>query len=208
MAWPWGFAKSAAVPAARSDFSVAVVCRYRFPGWRREPQAREHRDPGPVPSRRSRAPVTGTAGSRGLNALLAIVSTPLSAPVIAVNQAASGRHQLRPRRRPVRYRRPCHHQGMRRERTCHRTCRLRVLRTRCGRRGPPGWRPVLDNRQDEPPLSLQRSRASPNRRGPRSTTRTRSGTKTNNAWSPKPKSMRGPSPGSRLGANPSTSAAG
>src|SRR5665647_1755784 len=92
----------------------------------------------------------GYSGVKGLNALLAIVSTPLSAPVVAATRLRrGGTNSARGAARIVADA-LVHHQGLRRERVGHRSRRQRLLRTRRHRRGPTRWGPVLDHRPDEP----------------------------------------------------------
>ena len=62
----------------------------------------------------------GYTGVKGLNALLAVVSTPTVRAGDRRDQVASRRHQLRPRRGPVRGRRPGNHPGVRWARADHR----------------------------------------------------------------------------------------
>ena len=86
---------------------------------------------------------------RGLNALAAVVSTPLSAPVIAATRlrggnAASARGAAshgRPRHR--------HGQGLRLQRDDHRPDGLGLLQRRGDQRDPPGRRAVLRHRPHE-----------------------------------------------------------
>jgi hypothetical protein len=69
----------------------------------------------------------GYTGVKGLNALIATISTPISAPVIAATRLRKGNTELGPRGGPDRGRRAGHHEGLRRFRFGDRARRLRVM---------------------------------------------------------------------------------
>ena len=125
---------------------------------------------------------------RGLNALAAVVSTPLSAPVIAATRlrggnAASARGAASLAARAIGTAR-----ALRLHRHDHRPDGLGLLQRRGDQRGPPRRRPVLRHRPHER-QHPRRHRRHP-RRGldRRSGTRTRSGTTSWTAGSPTPRS--------------------
>jgi hypothetical protein len=80
---------------------------------------------------------SGYSKVKGLNALLGIVSTPLSAPVIAATRLRKGPSNLRARGSSVRDRDHPHRPRLRRERPAHRPSD-RAPRQAAGRRCPPG----------------------------------------------------------------------
>ncbi len=88
----------------------------------------------------------GYTGVKGLNALLAIVSTPTSAPVIAAARLRKGSTNSARGAARLRRRRPDHRPQGRRHRGAGAAGRLGVLRPRRDRRRPAPGRPVLGHR--------------------------------------------------------------
>ena len=86
---------------------------------------------------------------RGLNALAAVISTPIAAPVIAAHQAARRERRLRPRRGQPRRPGRRHRTGLRLHRHDHRPAGLGLLQRRGHRRGPRPGRAVLRHRPHE-----------------------------------------------------------
>jgi hypothetical protein len=108
----------------------------------------------------------GYSGVKGLNALIATVSTPEVRAPDRGDQAGQGVRELGPRRGPADRRRAGHHLAVRRDRAGDSARRQRLLQPRRGRRGPPRRGERLDHRRDEPGLCCGRSRPSRSRRGP------------------------------------------
>jgi hypothetical protein len=87
---------------------------------------------------------------RGLNALAAVISTPVAAPVIAATRLRGGKRCLRPRRGQPRRPGRRHRTEVRLHRHDHRPDGLGLLQRRGHRRGPRPGRAVLRHRPDEP----------------------------------------------------------
>jgi len=92
----------------------------------------------------------GYSGVKGLNALLATVSTPSNAPVIVATQAAEGIGELGAGGGPAGRRRGAHRPAGRGRWTGRRARRLRLLQPSGGGRCPTGRRPLLRHRGDDP----------------------------------------------------------
>ena len=119
---------------------------------------------------------------KGLNALIGTLSTPTSAPVIAGDPAAERIDHLRRAAPPRSSRHLGHRPPVRRVGAGGGPDGLGVLHRRRRRSGPPGRRKVLRHRPPEQLGPGQRSPPSPTPRGPRSATRTRSGTTEAGRW--------------------------
>ena len=149
----------------------------------------------------------GYTGVKGLNALLATVSTPLSAPVIAATRLRKGatnsaRGAAKLLADALATAQRCGTSGLVTVRadSAYYSYPIIAAARRAGARFSVTARLT--------PAVTARSPPSRTRRGPRSATRTRSGTKTNSAWSPTPKSPRSRSPRSPAAAAPNTSPPG
>ena len=127
---------------------------------------------------------------RGLNALAAVISTPIVRAGDRRHAAARRERRLRPRRGQPGRPGDRHRAGLRLHRDDHRPDGLGVLQRRGDRRGPPRRRAVLRHRPDEQPASAPRSPPSAKKPGRRSGTRKRSGTTSWTAGSPTPRSPR------------------
>ena len=125
----------------------------------------------------------GYTGVKGLNALIAIVSTPSSAPVIAAARLRKGSTNSAKGARPAGRRRADHRQGRRRDRGAGAARGLRVLQPRRDRRRAAAPEPGSRSPPAKTRRSARRSRRSTPTRGPRSSTPTRSSTKTSSAGS-------------------------
>ena len=142
----------------------------------------------------SRAPATATPASKGLNALIAALSTPAAAPVIVATRLRKGSaNSARGAARLVAdalQDQP----GLRRERAAGRAGGLGVLRPRRRRRDRPGRCAVLDHRPPGRRGASGRSPRSARMRGRRSATRTPSSTSSSGSGSATPRSPRCRSP--------------
>jgi len=135
----------------------------------------------------------GYSGVKGLNALIATISTPTSRPlIVAIRLRRGGTNSARGAARIVAT--PGHDAGLRRFGAGDRARRQRLLRPGRHRRGPPRRGEVLHHRPDEPPLSAGPSPASRSRPGWRSATRTRSGMTSSSGSSPTRRSPRSRTP--------------
>jgi len=92
----------------------------------------------------------GYSKVKGLNALLATCSTPVSAPVIAATRLRRGATNSAKGAAPPGRRRPGHRGQGRRDRAGHCSLRLGVLQPRRDRRGAHRWGPVLHHCLDGP----------------------------------------------------------
>ena len=122
--------------------------------------------------------------------------------------AAQRRHELGARRRETAGRRAGHRGPCRGHRAGDGARGLGVLQLPDHRRRPPRRGPVLRHRPPHPGRDQRDHHHRATMRGPRSTTRTRSGTTRSSAWSPTPRSPRSGSPRSPAAAAPSTSPPG